>query len=499
MNRKTMIKLRAFTITILALSAHCTAQIANIDAGNVKQTIDGFGASTAWHGQLSDQEADAAFKNETGNQMGLSILRIRIDENGNYSDELINARKAMARGAVIFAAPWDAPAVMVERVGDIKRIRYDMYDEYARYLDYFVSYMSRHSAPLYCISIQNEPDWNGGWNQWTSGEMLTFMRDYAHLITGTKIMAPESFQFRHEMSDPILNDPIACENLDIVGGHIYGAGLASYPLAEEKGKKIWMTEHYINEDDITTCINQFAKEIIDCMYNNMNAFVWWYLRQPDCNLINTGGSLRRKGYTMAHFSKFIRPGYHRIDATYRPQSGVYMVAFKGKEIVVVVINSSTSRKEQTFTYRGVSIPRVKRYTTTGSGNLSDEGIIVLTDNTFSAALHAMSITTFVGTDTSAGGKPQRHILGQNYPNPFNLITNISVSVTESTEISLKIYDVLGQEVATLVNDILPAGTHTVTWDARDSGGSRAASGIYFYRLDAGNGNHVSTKKMLLIK
>jgi glucuronoarabinoxylan endo-1,4-beta-xylanase len=499
MSKNTTIKINALLIFLLALSANSTAQVANIDAGNVKQTIDGFGASTAWHGQLSDQEADAAFKNETDDQMGLSILRIRIDENGNYNDELINARKAIAQGAIIFAAPWDAPAVMVERVGDIKRIRYDMYDVYAQYLDYFVSYMSQHGAPLYCISIQNEPDWNGGWNQWTSGEMLTFMRDYAYLITGTKIMAPESFQFRHEMSDPILNDPIACENLDIVGGHIYGAGLASYPLAEEKGKKVWMTEHFINEDDITTCINQFAKEIIDCMYDNMNAFIWWYLRQPDCNLINTDGSLRRKGYTMAHFSKFIRPGYQRIDATYRPQSGVYMVAFKGKEIVIVIINSSTSPKEQTVTFSGVSIPRVKRYTTTGYSNLSNDGIIVVTDNTFSAALPAMSITTFVGTDTSIAVEQQRYHLEQNYPNPFNLMTNISFNITESAEISLIIYDVLGREVAVLVNDILPADMYTITWDARYSGGAKAASGIYFYRLDAGNGNHVNTKKMLLIK
>jgi O-glycosyl hydrolase len=69
MSKNTTIKINALLIFLLALSANSTAQVASIDAGNVKQTIDGFGASTAWHGQLSDQEADAAFKNETDDQM----------------------------------------------------------------------------------------------------------------------------------------------------------------------------------------------------------------------------------------------------------------------------------------------------------------------------------------------------------------------------------------------------------------------------------------------
>ena len=498
MNKKTKISLLAFLISILALSAHTTAQVANIDAGNVKQYIDGFGASTAWHGQLSDKEADAAFKNDNDNQMGLSILRIRIDQNRNYYDELKKAQNAMARGAIVFASPWDAPANMVETGGDAKRIRHEMYDEYAEYLNSFVTYMADNGAPLYCISIQNEPDWNGGWTQWTAGEMLTFMRDYAHLITGTKIMAPESFQFRHSMSDPILNDTTACANLDIVGGHIYGAGLASYPLAEEKGKALWMTEHYINEDDITTCISRFAKEIIDCMRNNMNAFVWWYLRQPDCNLIKAGGSFKKKGYIMAHFSKFIRPGYHRIDATYRPQSGVYLVAFKGEETVIVVINTSTSSKDQIFTFNNDSLAHVKRYTTSETKNLSFDGIIDLTDNSFTATLEEKSITTFVSTKTSTGVKeldsslPQSFGLQQNYPNPFNSSTVISFSLPSKSSVLLKVFDMMGREVATLVDEELLAGNHYRQWNA-----SNIARGVYFYWLWAGS--FEETKKLLLLR
>jgi len=75
--------------------------------------------------------------------------------------------------------------------------------------------------------------------------MLKFMKENAPAV-GTKVMAPESFQFNRNLSDPILNDPVAAANLNIVAGHIYGGGLIAYPLAKQKGKEVWMTEYLIN-------------------------------------------------------------------------------------------------------------------------------------------------------------------------------------------------------------------------------------------------------------
>jgi len=86
----------------------------------------------------------------------------------------------------------------------------------------------------------------------------------------------------------------------------------------------------------------------------------------------------------------------------------------------------------------------------------------------------------------------RFELNQNYPNPFNPSTNISFSLPKRSFVSLKVFDVLGREVATLVDGEKSAGVHTVSWDA-----SRLSSGVFIYRLKVGDFNDV--KKMLFMK
>ena len=83
-------------------------------------------------------------------------------------------------------------------------------------------------------------------------------------------------------------------------------------------------------------------------------------------------------------------------------------------------------------------------------------------------------------------------LGQNYPNPFNPTTNIQFSVPKNNLVTLKVYDITGKLVSTLVNQNLSAGTYNVDFDA-----SKLSSGVYFYTMQAGN--FTSTKKMILIK
>ncbi|MCC6866090.1 MAG: T9SS type A sorting domain-containing protein [Ignavibacteria bacterium] len=89
--------------------------------------------------------------------------------------------------------------------------------------------------------------------------------------------------------------------------------------------------------------------------------------------------------------------------------------------------------------------------------------------------------------------PRKFELYQNYPNPFNPITNIKFDLPKDAQVTIKIYDLLGREVANLVkNEMKKSGTHHVKWNA-----GNLASGVYFYRIEAGN--FVQSKKMVLVK
>ncbi|HTY35475.1 MAG TPA: T9SS type A sorting domain-containing protein, partial [Bacteroidota bacterium] len=86
----------------------------------------------------------------------------------------------------------------------------------------------------------------------------------------------------------------------------------------------------------------------------------------------------------------------------------------------------------------------------------------------------------------------RVFLAQNYPNPFNPSTAISYRLSAVSEVTLKVFDLLGREVATLVNGTMMAGTHIAVWDA-----SRFSSGVYFYRLQTKDKTIVQS--MLLVR
>ena len=96
------------------------------------------------------------------------------------------------------------------------------------------------------------------------------------------------------------------------------------------------------------------------------------------------------------------------------------------------------------------------------------------------------------TVTTHSQHPIEFSLFQNYPNPFNPITNIGFRITNFGFVSLKVYDVLGNEVATLVDEEKPAGIYEVAWNAEN-----LSSGVYFYQLKAGN--FTATKKLLLLR
>ena len=93
--------------------------------------------------------------------------------------------------------------------------------------------------------------------------------------------------------------------------------------------------------------------------------------------------------------------------------------------------------------------------------------------------------------------PREYALGQNHPNPFNPNTHIAYQLPEAGEVSMMVYNLLGQQVRVLVRGRQEAGVYRVTWDGKDTYGQPASSGIYLYRL--ASGGFVQTRRMLLLK
>ncbi len=128
--------------------------------------------------------------------------------------------------------------------------------------------------------------------------------------------------------------------------------------------------------------------------------------------------------------------------------------------------------------------------------ISEDGYL-FAGTEYMGVMRSINQVTSVISDKTVN--PAGFNLGQNYPNPFNPTTTIEYSISRSSFVTLKIYDILGREVETLVNEEKPAGNYKVEF-----GGSKLASGIYFYRIAIHSdkiqaGNYSSVKKMILVK
>ena len=398
-------------------ASDAAAATANINPSAQRQTIKGFGAMAhaAWIGDLTAAQRDTAFGTGEG-RLGFSLLRIPVNENqADWSRDLATAKRAVELGATVFASPWNPPASMIETFTrgsqtDAKRLRYSSYGAYAQHLNSFTTHMRTNGVNLYSISVQNEPDYAAEWTWWTSAEMVRFLRENAGSIS-TKVMAPESFQYVKSMSDPILNDAAALANVDIIGAHLYGTSFANfpYPLFKQKGagKELWMTEVYYpnsntNSGDAWPEALDVGEHIHRAMVDaEFQAYVWWYLRRS-YGPMREDGQISKRGAMMAHFARFVRPGYVRIDATANPASNVYVSAYRsGNTVVIVAVNKNTSSVSQQFTLSNTTAGgSVSNWLTDAGRTVAPQSALTMSNGSLTATLPARSVMTFV---TSVSG------------------------------------------------------------------------------------------------
>jgi hypothetical protein len=168
---------------------------------------------------------------------------------------------------------------------------------------------------------------------------------------------------------------------------------------------------------------------------------------------------------------------------------------------------AVDNNNQSVLYVGNDVGMYVSFNTGGSWEFLGEGLPIVTvgdikihptanflvAGTHGRSMYKIDLDMVTGIETDKENTPLKSfVLEQNYPNPFNPSTSIRYEIGRQQFVVLKVYDVLGEKIATLVNEEKPAGTYEINFNA-----SALTSGVYFYTLDAGS--FIETKKMILLR
>ncbi len=219
---------------------------------------------------------------------------------------------------------------------------------------------------------------------------------------------------------------------------------------------------------------------------------------------NAGASIEGKLYTKTSYININGTSVFPVELT------SFTAALKNN---AVVLNWNTVTEVNNFGFeiqRSSAIPHFKDWEkiglVNGAGNSNSPKDYSFTDNnpvgstSFSYRLKQIDIKgnfKYYDAVTVSLTSPAKAELMQNSPNPFNPSTAIKFYIPNTTNVTIKIFNIIGEEITTLINNQTIAGYHIVYWDGRDSYGRNAASGVYLYRLTAGNFS--VTRKMNLLK
>lgn len=388
----------------------------------LRQRISGFGASSAWTApNIDDALADELFSVDSG--IGLSLLRLRISPEGT-SMELGTAEKAQARGAGVWAAPWSPPGAWKDN-GDPENggsLLPDHYGDWAERLASFARTTEDQGIPLMAISAQNEPDYEAEWEtcRWTPEQLREFIAE--HLVpaleaagASTQIIAPEVAGWRglQRFGDVLLADPATRDAVAFVALHGYNGDPFSYTTPAEHGKELWMTEVSESRSQggdvgMTSALWMARMLHDDLTIAGVSAWHYWWLLprtdagagEPDNGALLHEGELTRRAHVLGNYSKFVRPGWHRVDVAHAgAHPGVFVTAYRSAEadrLAVVAINAGSTSARQHFDLEGAVSGELTPWMTNDARALA-MGPSVAGGARFDYELPPRSVTTFVGS------------------------------------------------------------------------------------------------------
>ena len=273
------------------------------------------------------------------------------------------------------------------------------------------------------------------------------------------------------------NSPPNVYTLCVSGSYVYGANNSTIYRSSDFG------ENWTKINDTLLDINALAANGSDIIAGRFYSAV-----HPDTVFPPPGGVFLSTDYgqTWAPFMTGL-PDFPQVFSLAKHNNNFFVGLEAGfnNELYPGTFYTSTPAQGNWSNY-GVGLP----YTSIGTVYVNDSSIFVGTGNEGMWYKPLSQITSISQPKTQSFSKTFR--LEQNYPNPFNPSTIIEYSLSVESKVKLEIYDILGRKISTLVNKIQKAGNHSVVFN-----GGNLASGIYFYRLSAGN--FIETKKLVLLK
>jgi len=459
--------LLAIFVLVLCGSRSAPAQTATVNWTNVHQVIDGFGASDAFQGGSMSSANQQFFFGTGSGQLGLSILRVPVTNGSSASGDCSSVstscagafvgdmQAAIADGARVYASPWSPPAqyttngsTKCQSGGGNGSISSSSYGSYATWLSNFVQSVKAQGVSLYAISVQNEPDMCVPYDSalWSGSQIDSFVKTnlgptFQAQGLSTLIFAPESSNYSStvDLGSTCGGDSSCNQYIGGINWHEYGSsfnstssiGANSYPSGWPTGKKYWETEASCgNGFGPSFCESGFNTDIGDALnwaaiidqriaVDGANAWLYWWLVESsptdDEGLTDGGSQVAKRAYTLGQYSKYVRPGYYRIDATHQPQQNVSISAYKdtaSNSIVIVATNYGGSDVSQQFTLTNApKFSSLTPTTTSASLSMSSQANVSVSSNAFTYTLPANSITTFVGKGPASGPAPPTGLNG----------------------------------------------------------------------------------------
>jgi glucuronoarabinoxylan endo-1,4-beta-xylanase len=398
-----------------------------IEWTNVFQHIDGFGASSAWGSSWTTNQAEMYFSTNSGtgtsldgttnfafNGIGLSLLRNRIAPDGTTTETNI-MRTAQARGARLWSTTWSPPAAYKDS-GSVNGGNFlSAYNQpYASQLaNYVLDMKTNYGLNIYAISVQNEPNYSTTNYEsclWTGQQFHDFLPFLFNALSSngvgsTKIMIAESAPWSIDLANESMNDVTTSNMVGILASHDYDYKVGAVNTC---GKPLWETEVSTFEAFDGSVSNglYWAVQIHSFMtVAQANAWNFWWLLPytlDNESLVDTNGVPAKRMYALGQYSRFVRPGYYRMDAS---NNGVCLIsAYKDPNsgaFAVVAINNTSSDVSQTFNLKDCAVTNVTPWITSDTLSLAAQPNVGVTNSTFVYTLPAMSVVTFAGKAIAA--------------------------------------------------------------------------------------------------